>query len=98
MNLNQTLLSPEKNKNTLIDLRKLRYNNLLYDLIKENMEEDTDKTQFEDGGTYDVLIQGLDPDYLISPRSVDELQKLRKELGSKLQPSTNTNRNKPKNF
>ncbi|CAG8810930.1 1677_t:CDS:2, partial [Racocetra fulgida] len=43
MNLNQTLLSPEKDKNVLIELRKLKYNNLLYDLIKENMEEDTDK-------------------------------------------------------
>ncbi|CAG8529745.1 13750_t:CDS:2 [Ambispora leptoticha] len=98
MNLNQTLLSPEKDKNVLIELRKFKYYNLLYDLIKKNMEEDTDKNQFADNGTYDILIQGLDQNYLKPPKSVDELQKLRKELGSKLQPSTNRNKNNPKNF
>ncbi|CAG8480205.1 17120_t:CDS:2 [Cetraspora pellucida] len=97
MNLNQTLLSSEKNKEDLINLRKLRFNNLLYDLIQSNMKEDTDKSQFEDSRIYNTLIQGLDQNYLTPLKSIEKLQELRKELGSKLQLSTN-NSQRVKNF
>ncbi|CAG8729141.1 13234_t:CDS:2 [Cetraspora pellucida] len=47
--LNQTLIENDRIKNDLVNLRKHRYNTLLYDVIENEMKEDNDKQSFEDG-------------------------------------------------
>ncbi|CAG8490622.1 15329_t:CDS:2, partial [Cetraspora pellucida] len=74
------LSNENKNKNDLINLRKHRFNTLLYDTIEREMKEDNDKQSFEDGEKYDLLIQTLEQTFLDSPRTVEQLQELRKQL------------------
>ncbi|CAG8818069.1 21577_t:CDS:2, partial [Cetraspora pellucida] len=65
-NLNQTLIETNKDKNTLINLQKCRYNTLLYNVIENEMKEDNNKQLFEDDKKYNLLIQTLKKPFLDS--------------------------------
>ncbi|CAG8826975.1 6683_t:CDS:2, partial [Cetraspora pellucida] len=70
--LNQTLMENDRIKNDLVNLRKHRYNTLLYDILENEMKEDNDKQSFEDGEKYNQLIQTLEQDFLDSPYNVND--------------------------
>ncbi|CAG8819589.1 24971_t:CDS:2, partial [Cetraspora pellucida] len=90
--LNQTLMESDRIKNDLVNLRKHRYNTLLYNILENEMKEDNDKQSFEDGEKYDQLIQTLEQDFLDSSCTIEQLQELRKQLFSEQKIKLNQKR------
>ncbi|CAG8713972.1 21162_t:CDS:2 [Dentiscutata erythropus] len=54
--LNQTLLENDRDRLLLIQTRKTRYNNLLYDITKRQMRAETNRETLANGECYDLII------------------------------------------